>query len=114
MENLQEQLEAMEDYTSVLEEALVALCAELEIDPVELVEDIQTAARKREMDSKENAAVAKAAAAHRKMIYPDTAAQTRYRSAKKKAVSVMQQNDAEAKSKKLYGVGGKVIKQGSR
>lgn len=97
-----------EEYAALLEETLVALCEEMEIDPQELVEDIQTPARKREMDKKENAAIAKAAAAQ-PSSYRRLAALAQYRSAKKKAVSVMQQNDAEAKSKKLYGVGGKVI-----
>jgi hypothetical protein len=102
MENLHEQLEAIEDYTSVLEEALVALCEELDIDPQALVEDIMTSARQREHSK----ALGKM---ERKVDHYATGPSVAR--AWDKEQSRRAQAQREGKSKKLYGRGGKVLKR---
>jgi hypothetical protein len=105
MENLHEQLEAIEDYTSVLEEALVALCAELEIDPVELVEDIMTDERQREHAKRLRSADRRARESEKfgrsdGVDYWTGRQALRAKTARK-----------EQRSTKLYGKGGKVLER---
>jgi hypothetical protein len=110
MENLHEQLEAIEDYTSVLEEALVALCEEMEIDPAALVEDIQTDERYQEMRIK---GVQARSDAQRVRGRRDAEA----RKIRKAAADHDKQDSKEHRSKAVYAKGGRKItdpKEGKR
>ncbi len=90
-----------EEYAALLEEALVALCAELEIDPVELMEDAMTPAR---MD--QSRAKLKKLVQARKAAGPGDTPEYR------KASAEYKKGRGELRSKtKVYGKGGKVLKR---
>jgi hypothetical protein len=99
-----------EEYAELLEEVITALCEELEIDPQELVEDIQTAERRREMSVKSARANA---AAYSLRGRTDTEA----RKIRKAAADQNKQDSKEHRSKAVYAAGGRKItdpKEGKR
>jgi len=126
MENLHEELKAVEDYTSVLEEALVALCEELEIDPQELVEDIMTVGRARQLGGAVNKQAVKTRRAYeadernpKRKTYAGheksrTKTAKRFQKELKKSKALGRRFDYENESPRVFGMGGKVVPKGAR
>jgi hypothetical protein len=91
-----------EEYAALLEEVITALCAELEIDPQALVEDVMTGARMREHDR----ALKPLYAANRKTKPGET-----NRAAERGINARRALAGREQKSKTFIGRGGKPLKR---
>jgi len=109
IQNPQAALDEAMEYTAALEAIILDLCEELDLDPQALMEDIQTAARFKEMGKKIDRAAAdyKKKGSYAKFI----TGKTRKDPYARKLEDVVGRDKDEAHSKKLYGKGGKVLKR---
>ena len=99
-----------DEYTELLESVLLALCAELELDPDVLLEDFQTPERAAEMKTKRKrsqAAQLKLKAAER---IRSRKANAKIDKAEYKSEADTAKDRTEKRSDSMYGKGGKVIK----
>jgi len=94
VQNPYQELDEALEYADTLESIILSICEELEIDPDELVEDVMTDSRLKELVKKRNTT------AKKNQSY-STAADDRIRN----------RMEREAGSKKVYGRGGKVLKR---
>ena len=109
VQNPQAALDEALEYTAALEAALLALCEELGLDPVSLLEDVQTFERERETQGETKKLYDKRAAADNR-----TAAGAKaHRSIDAKLRHREKRDAKERTSKQLYGKGGKVIRKGT-
>jgi len=96
---LQEALE----YSAALETVILSLCEELDLDPQELVEDVMTQERERELSKKMKEANKKTEA-KRKQSYAG------FDKAYKRSQALGKRYEKEGSSHKVFGKGGKLIK----
>ena len=111
----QRELDEAREYALALEEVLLALCEELDIDPHALLEDLQTPARKREMDKqieRQEARVDRAGMPPSPFSRGKGANRQRMSRDREiaKANTLWNRREREELSKKTYGRGGKVVK----
>lgn len=118
VQNPQVALDEALEYTAALEAVILSICEELEIDPDALIEDLMTTGRQREMERKirqqgkrTSAAVKKAEAALPGGKKARSATSRRFQKEFEKSQALGKQYDKEAKSHKIYGKGGKVLKR---
>jgi len=104
VQNPQAALNEALDYTAALEEILLALCEELDLDPNELIEDIQTPERAAEMEKTgESLRVKISRAKTRKQLDKADKAHNKQQA----------QDIKEKRAKTVYGKGGKPVRKGS-
>jgi len=96
---LQEALE----YTAALETVILSLCEELNLDPQELVEDVMTQERERELSKKMKEANKKTDAKRKQNS-------AGFNKAYKRSQALGKRYEKEGSSHKVFGKGGKVIK----
>jgi len=118
MENLHEQIEEVDEYNHLLETVLIQLCEELEIDPDELVEDVMTVSRERELSKKMADQGRKTQAAYDRDEKERVAGKRKWGSNSRafwkqyaRSARLGDRYRKEGKSHKVYGKGGKVMKR---
>jgi hypothetical protein len=111
VQNPQAALDEALEYASFLEGVLETLCEEMGLDPVSLLEDVQTFERERETQAETQGLIRQSDAGRRKNT---AAGDKEVRSAEAKLRHRAKRDAKERASKQLYGKGGKVIRKGTK
>ena len=99
---LVEEQRYIEEYIAMLESALEAIAEELECDVEDLLEDIQTPARAAQSTRKINKA----------WLHANTSESNKEENKRnRKYYKIFNKREKESKSKKTYGMGGKIVKK---
>ena len=120
VQNPYRELDEALEYTAALESVILSICEELEIDPDELVEDVMTAARERELSSKMAKQGRKTQAAYErdekeresgKRGQGSRSDSRAFRKQLARSSKLGKRYNREMESHKVYGKGGKVLKK---
>jgi len=118
VQNPQWALDEALEYADTLESVILSICEELEIDPDELVEDVMTVSRERELSKKMADQGRKTQAAYDRDEKERVAGKRKWGSNSRafwkqyaRSARLGDRYRKEGKSHKVYGKGGKVMKR---